>query len=121
MSIEALWAVRFAGAHGVRVATSAGVIILETGRIFGGDSWTFYTGKYERNPDGTYKVSIQTGVYNNEGGLDIFGGPLQARRLSGEIRVAEDQRSMTGAVTVDGNPQMIVTASLTRVAELPNP
>lgn len=119
MSIEALWAVRFAGAHGVRVARSAGVIILETNRIFGGDSWTFYTGKYERNPDGTYKVSIQTGVYNNEGGLDIFGGPLQARKLSGVIRVADDQRSMAGTVAVDGNPQMIINATLARVAELP--
>jgi hypothetical protein len=119
MSIEALWAVRFAGAHGVRVATSTGVIILETGRIFGGDSWTFYTGRYERNANGTYKVSIQTGVYNNEGGLDIFGGPLQARKLSGEIRVADDQRTMAGTVTVDGVPQMVITATLTRVAELP--
>jgi hypothetical protein len=68
MSIEALWAVQFTGAHGVRLARSGGVIVLEAGRIFGGDSWQWYTGKYDRNPNGTYTVSIQTGVHFREGG-----------------------------------------------------
>ena len=39
MSIEVLWAVQFTGADGVRLANSADVAVLETGRIFGCDTW----------------------------------------------------------------------------------
>ena len=114
MSIEALWAVHFTAA-----IRSAGIIILESGRIFGGDSWTYYTGNYERNPSGSYKVSIQTGVYNRDGGQDVFGGPLQARKFAGEVTVSADQRSMSAILTVEGAPQMKVTATLSWVAPLP--
>lgn len=120
MSIEALWAVKFAGVYGgMAVARSAGIVILESGRIFGGDSWTYYTGNYERNPNGTYKVSIQTGVYNREGGQDIFGAALQPRKFEGEVQLSADQRSMSANLTVEGAPQMKVTATLTWVAPLP--
>jgi hypothetical protein len=119
MNIEALWAVDFAGAHGVRLAKSGGVMVLETGRMFGGDTWMWYTGKYERKADGTYAVSIQTGVHHTDGGISIFGGQLQAQKLIGEVQVSADLRSMTGRLTVEGSPQKILTATLTRVAELP--
>jgi hypothetical protein len=110
---------RFTGSHGVRINRSAGVVVLETNRIFGGDSWTFYTGRYERRSDGSYDVSVQTGVYNTEGGQDIMGGPPKARRFIGQVRVADDQKSIAGKLTVEGSPEMLVTVELTRVAELP--
>jgi hypothetical protein len=53
MSIEALWAVQFtgynAGGGQVRAAKSGGVIVVESSRIFGGDSWQWYTGRYDRD------------------------------------------------------------------------
>jgi len=55
MSIEALWAVQFTafnmGTTQTRVAKSGGVIVIETGRVFGGDTWQWYTGTYDRNPN----------------------------------------------------------------------
>jgi hypothetical protein len=44
MNIEALWAVQFTGANAARIAKSGGVIVTETDRIFGGDTWMWYTG-----------------------------------------------------------------------------
>jgi hypothetical protein len=121
MSIEALWAVQFTGVNGVRRATSGGVIVIETGRIFGGDSSMWYTGKYDRveSAKGRFTVRIQTGVHFTEGFQSIFGGALGAQVLLGDIQVAPDQNSMAAMLTVEGNPQMKLTATLTRVAELP--
>jgi hypothetical protein len=119
MSIEALWAVQFTGVNGVRMASSGGVIVIETNRIFGGDSWQWYTGNYTREPSGRLTCRIQTGVYNTQGGQSIFGGPLRPQVLLGDIQVGADQKTMAATLTVEGNPQMKLTATLTRVAELP--
>jgi len=35
------------------------------------------------------------------------------------IRVTDEQRSMSASLTVEGAPQMKVTATLTRIGELP--
>jgi hypothetical protein len=43
MSIEAVWAVNFITPVG---AGGAGVVVFETGRIFGGDSYYYYIGGY---------------------------------------------------------------------------
>lgn len=119
MSIEALWAVQFTGVHGIRQPKSGGVIVLESGRIFGGDSWCWYTGKYERHATGLYTFQIDVGVHFTEGGQSIFGGPLVPLTLDGDVRVSDDQRTMTAKLTVDGSPANIVHASLTWVAPLP--
>jgi hypothetical protein len=119
MSIEALWAVTFTGVNGVHVDQSAGVIILETNRLFGGDSWQFYTGTYNREETGRYGVRIETGVHN-PGGQSIFGGPARAMVLVGEFRVASDQQTATAHLTVEHEPHMKLTATLKHVAPLPS-
>ena len=45
MSLEALWLMEFALAQGSW--TNGGVVVLETGRIFGGDSQYYYVGTYK--------------------------------------------------------------------------
>jgi hypothetical protein len=120
MSIEALWAVQFTGANGVRIAKSGGVIVIESGRIFGGDTWMWYTGRYERDvKTGKLTCALQTGVHFTQGGQSIFGGALQGRKLVGEIVVADDQRTASADLAVEGAPQMRLTATLTWVAPLP--
>jgi hypothetical protein len=47
MSVEALWAVQFTGANRHRIAKSGGVLVVETGRVFGGDIWQWYVGTYQ--------------------------------------------------------------------------
>jgi hypothetical protein len=126
MSIEALWALQFTGFNvgggQIRAAKSGGVIVIETNRIFGGDSWQFYTGSYERDSKtGKLTVRIQTGVHSTDGGSSIFGGPPQVQVLTGVIQVSSDQQTATATLTVEGSPHMSIYANLTRVAELPNP
>ena len=119
MNIEALWAVQFTAANGVRMAKSGGVIVIESGRIFGGDTWMWYTGRYERDvKTGKLTCSLETGVHFNEGGQSIFGGPLQGRRYVGEIVVAEDQRTARADLVVEGTT-MKLAVTLTWVAPLP--
>lgn len=120
MTIEALWAVQFVGIHGVRQAKSGGVIVIESNRIFGGDSWQWYTGTYDRDiKTGRLAVRMTTGVHYTDGGLSIFGGPLRSLKLVGEVEVSDDQRTATAQLSVEGSPNMTMHATLTRVAELP--
>jgi hypothetical protein len=121
MSIEALWAVQFVGISNQGRSTSGGVVVLETGRIFGGDTWQYYTGKYSREDDGRYSVELHTGVHFQAGGESIFGGPLRAMKLVGTFDVSKQnpQKTIMATLTVDGYPEMIMSAVLTRVAELP--
>lgn len=44
MSIEALWTVTFGSNLGM---SGAGVVVFETGRLFGGDPDYIYLGKYD--------------------------------------------------------------------------
>jgi hypothetical protein len=118
MSVEALWAVEFTGAAGLRIAKSGGVLVLETGRLFGGDTWMWYTGSYKRQDGGTYEIFLQSGVHNRAGGQSIFGEPLQPRRYVGVANVLDDKH-LSARMTVEGSPQLVLTATLTRVAELP--
>ena len=119
MSIEALWAVQFTGVNGLRLAKSGGVLVVETGRVFGGDTWQWYVGTYQRIGDRQYSIQLETGTHNTVGGESIFGGPLRAQKYTGSIQVAEDQQSMSASLVVVGQPTMALTVSLTRVAELP--
>ena len=45
MSLEALWALTF----GTEQRLGAGVVVFETGRIFGGDGNFYYLGHYDYN------------------------------------------------------------------------
>jgi hypothetical protein len=52
MSVEALWVVRYGGSSMPSIISgysNAGVVVLETGRVFGGDAGYYYIGKYEVN------------------------------------------------------------------------
>jgi hypothetical protein len=118
MNIEALWAVQFTGARGVRTAQSGGVLVFESNRLFGGDTWMWYTGTYKRHDSGTYEIFLQSGVHYREGGQSIFGEPLQPRRYMGVAQIVDDDH-ITAKLTVEGNPEMVLTAILARVAPLP--
>ena len=50
MSLEALWTVKFEDAT-VQGWVNGGVVVLETGRIFGGDSAYYYLGTFELDGD----------------------------------------------------------------------
>lgn len=119
MSIEALWAIRFAShLNGTIIDKSGGVIVLETERLFGGDSGAFYTGRYSLTERDQVSFTVQTGVHDNSV-PSIFGGPLVPLKFTGTARVSKDQKRMDVRLIVDGQPNLGIVAIMTRVAELP--
>jgi len=120
MSIEAVWAVQFSGVNFARAASSGGVIIVHGGRVFGGDTWQWYTGTYDRDQKtGQLTFRIKTGVHNTIGGESMFGGPLEPLKLVGNVEISADMRNMYAKLTVEGDPHMRIDAILSRVAEIP--
>ena len=119
MSIEALWSVRFVGVNGASVSEqSGGVLVLETGRLFGGDTWAFYTGNYSVE-NGQVSFRVDVGVHYTDGGESILGGPLVPYSLEGTATVDAAHKRMSATLVVIGQPQMRIAAILDRVAELP--
>ena len=119
MSVEALWAVQFTGVNGQRIAKSGGVLVVETVRVFGGDTWQWYVGTYKRIGERQFSIELETGTHFTEGGISIFGGPLRPQKYTGSIQAAEDLKSMAANLVVVGQQQMVLTVALKRVAELP--
>lgn len=61
-SLEALWTVEYETVNGWN---NGGVVVLETGRVFGGDSQYFYVGKYSISGS-TLNAIIDTTHYFGE-------------------------------------------------------
>lgn len=109
--LEALWSVEFSTSMQM---AGAGVVVLETNRIFGGDSSYFYIGSYEVK-DGTINAEITFKHYN--GPLNSVFGPHKEGvvKLSGTI--ARAGFDLFGSLI--NNPMAKITTRLTRRAELP--
>jgi hypothetical protein len=117
MSIEALWSVEFTEMNSRKI--SGGVIVIESNRILGGDTWQWYTGTYKRDEaNGKYSCVIQTGVHFFEGGSSIFGGAPRAQKLEGELIVNSDQNTIVAVLSPVGEKGLL-RVTLSRVAELP--
>lgn len=109
--LEALWSVQFGSSLGL---FGAGVVVFETGRIFGGDGQYYWTGNYK----------VENGVLN--GHLDVVHyagqpwsifGPSTGHSLSVSGPVAEDKFELEGQVV--GNPTQRIRILLTKRADLP--
>ena len=120
MNIEALWAIQFSGTNLARAVSSGGVLVVHGGKVFGGDTWEWYTGTYDRDQKtGQITFRIKTGIHSTIGGESIFGGPLKPLKLVGNAEVSADMRKLYAKLTVEGDPRMRMDAILSRVAELP--
>lgn len=109
--IEAMWSVRF-----VTNQSSAGngVIVLENGKIFGGDSSFTYIGNFEVK-DGIISAEIRVKKYANVAGIhSISGSDDYILPLSGKIN--SDEMILSGSPS--NNPNIDVAVEITRVAEL---
>ncbi len=112
MSLEALWTLQFRSAVGWQVG---GVIVLETGRIFGGDSAYYYIGDYQAQGDA---VTARIAVEHYEGPLgDAFGTPLKSFTIQGHFQ--RNGNVMTGEFWRPQQPAMKLPGRLMRRADLP--
>jgi hypothetical protein len=111
MTIEALWAVNFASPLG---AAGSGVVVFETGRIFGGDSLYYYIGDYVVSVN-TVRGKVEVIHYSGPP-LNIFG-LIDRMTLQYEGQIRGDTMEATGIDPT--NPQRRVTMQFRRLANLP--
>lgn len=117
MSLEGMWAVYFGDVDGEQV--NSGIAVLETGRIFGGDSLMAYLGSYEPTKGGvTGKARIWA-----------FNQTLEVQTAFGKMGTPEgehitlnanfnDAGELVGSLSEDSNPSVLIPAKLIKVAEL---
>ena len=112
--IQGLWSVEFASSAGYE---GAGVIVFESGRLFGGDSRCFYLGDYSMGPDHQLFARIRVTHYAGEP-LPIFG------RASEMLIVMAGKQQQDGRVAGAGvphnatDPSLSISFRLTKRADL---
>jgi hypothetical protein len=109
--IEALWAVAFSTPMG---AFGSGVVVFETGRIFGGDALYYYLGDYTVNGNtvtGTVNVAHYSGPPAN-----VFG-PITNLTLNFQGQISGNTMQAVGVDPT--NAQRRLTMDFRRLANLP--
>ncbi|UAN04394.1 GrlR family regulatory protein [Achromobacter mucicolens] len=110
--LEAMWTVRF---RRPGIDFGAGVIVLESGRAFGGDSSFSYIGSYAVSPDGN-AVTIKIRVSRHAPGLEnVFG--LDDFDLTLVGTPSRENLALSGSV--DQQPAFRLDVLARRKAELP--
>ena len=114
MSVEAMWQVTFAkGTTEANFDGGSAVFVLETGRVFGGDSWFYFTGIYAVK-NGKMSVQVRSRRHAD--------GAQSVARSDDEILVLEGavgETEMTLAGHVASNPDRVFVAELRRLDNLP--
>jgi hypothetical protein len=111
MSVEAIWIVKLISNE---QTIGAGVVVLETERILGGDGNFYYVGNYEIRGD---KIVMKVRVRRHDGvGPPIFPG-LDDYEVEGSGTIYED--TMMVGTEVVGRPDKHITIKFKRLDELP--
>ena len=115
--VEALWGVVFATADNpsVDVDYGGGVIVLDTGRVMGGDGAFTYIGNYEIDGD-KFLANIRVRRHNQI--MDSVFGDIDDYELEAVGDFAEEGKRMMIDATVNGTGQKLV-GSCRWLAELP--
>ncbi|MEW5897269.1 MAG: GrlR family regulatory protein [Nanoarchaeota archaeon] len=109
--LEALWSVEFVSNLQVQ---GAGVVVLETGRVFGGDAQYFYVGDYNMHHD---KAQVSLKVKHYSGAPNSIFGQLKEFHVKLEGTPNREKFDMIGHLVEDPTRKMAIR--LTRRAELP--
>lgn len=110
--LEALWSAKF---YSGGTLLGAGVVVLETGRIFGGDSQYIYTGVYDAS-SGSVKASVKIKHYN-AAQQSVFGPGIDSAEVELTGPIAKRSFEVTGHLKY--KPTEKITIKLERQAELP--
>jgi hypothetical protein len=113
-----LWSVIFLSGQN---SVNAGVVIFETNRLFGGDSWYYYVGTY-KGENGKLAAQFKSTHY-----AGVLGSPSMGQRPQGTFHFKETGRGhdTNGNRTIDvvgslaEDPTQSVVARLTWRANLP--
>jgi len=111
--LEALWSVQFQSNLGIQ---GAGVVVFETGRIFGGDSQYYYLGSATVRNDGKEVVAeVEVNHYAGQS-FSIFG-PMKKYKLRAVGNISTPKMTLQGELVEDPSKKFIVI--LTKRADLP--
>ncbi len=113
--LEALWSVEFVSSV---QGFGAGVVVLETQRILGGDAQYYYVGNYEL-ANGKVKANIKVTHYSGSA-ISVFGpmiGSMKEFNLILEGEPHQETFELHGYVKEI--PSLEIGTRLTRRAELP--
>jgi hypothetical protein len=114
MSLEACWVVKFGDLNQPIAMQNGGVIVLETNRVFGGDSFYAYLGNYEVDGD-RVMGSLQV-IRHDPTGQSVYGTNENQFQITFDVsRVDENQ--YRGAILRPGFPNGGL--ALHRLAPLP--
>lgn len=111
--LEALWSVEFSSS--LSSGGGNGVVVFETGRIFGGDSSMIYVGGYKVE-NGILRVDVNVQTYAHVQGMQSITG-LETFNLVATGTPARDSLLLSGYVVE--NPSTTMTIKAIRRAELP--
>ena len=109
--LEALWSVEFVSTLG---RSGGGVVVFETGRVFGGDGQYYYLGNYKVEGEiasGEAEITHYSGQP-----LSVFG-PMEKFRIKVSGKLQAPIMELTGYL-VD-NPSIKIVMRLTKRADLP--
>lgn len=118
MGIEGLWSLQVQTPAGAGFRPG-GVVVFETGRVFGGDSGFIWTGTFEVNRNHQIEARVRVKQYNFTGGmtsvfgvgmtdyeLDLLSDPLNGKNVRAIGRLTQ-------------NPSIGIVIDFTKQAELP--
>lgn len=114
MSLEALWTLEFQTNN---TWTNGGVVVLESNKIYGGDSQYYYLGNYELNRD-TIIAKI-SGTHYHGPINTIWGTDEKQTQVSFTGTYDKDEGKIVGELTNSQNPDSALKAVLTKRNELP--
>ena len=109
--LEALWSVEFVSSLGL---FGGGVVVFETGRVFGGDNNYYYLGNYKVEGE-TASGEAEITRYG-QGVLSVFG-PKEKFRIKVSGKLQEPIMELKGYLVDD--PRMEIVMRLTKRAALP--
>ena len=117
MSIEGMWAAYFGDVDGKQL--NSGIVVLETGRLFGGDSYIAYLGKYQIG-SGRLGAVFETWAFNPtivvSSAFGEVGPSRQTCALEGEL---SDDGSIRGHVWRHLHPDLKLPLQMTKISDLP--
>lgn len=118
-SVEGMWALLSGSVNAPDDMRDGGIVVLETGRVFGGDSAMAYLGTYEFT-DGTLNADVRSWKWNmhHSDTANVFGmtGHINHQVVFEGIR---DGDRLKGFIAPADAPESRLRAVLVKITDLP--
>lgn len=120
MSAEGMWGFLSGSAENPALMVDGGIIVLETGRLFGGDSVMAYVGEYKVEHGNRIVGTAKSWQWNvhYEGQVSVFGNPAtEGNHVEFFGEFSGDM--INGTLWPVMSPDLAVLFAMKKVADLP--